>query len=350
MSEDAVAGVGLARAGEAAESDTSAIAVIRRHVAAGHWERALEAIARVQDPADLDMADEYRALCYVALRREADAVPVIDRLVLRNPLQAPRPQLPAAYAELYRAARRRLVPRLAQSSYSAARGSLDSRDYDAAIRQFQETLELIRSAEDQAALADLDLVASEFRVLAEQRQRLESAMRGPALQESTIATSEVDPGRLPVVSADAAPVAPLAASADGSDRPDGTPSGRTPDVTAVAAGAAPPPFTPIDRVHDATDAEVVPPVALRQTLPAWNPPWKQIRARSYSGRLVIVIAEDGTVESADIVQKSFASYDDELVRATADWRFEPARKRERAVRYRRSIDFVLRGDGDLAQR
>jgi hypothetical protein len=50
------------------------------------------------------------------------------------------------------------------------------------------------------------------------------------------------------------------------------------------------------------------------------------------------------------VQPSFAAYDDELLRAVNQWRYEPARKGERPVRYRRVIDFVLRGQDSVSPR
>ncbi|MGE0816955.1 MAG: energy transducer TonB [Vicinamibacterales bacterium] len=326
-------------AGAAAADD--ALNEARRLFTAGRYDRTLDALARVEDPAELDTADEYRALSLLALDREEEAGQVMERLVLRNPLQPPSPRLPARFGEVYRQTRHRLVPRLAQASYVAAKGSLGSRDFDAAVRQFEETLELIRSAEDRAALADLELVATEFRVLAQQRQRTDLQRAAPPLvpAEQVVPALALDPGWLPELRAEAPPIRPVVPDLGAVERP---------VADAVAHGPAP--FSPINRIHDATDGDVEPPAVIRQSLPAWNPPWKQVRARNYTGRLAIVVGEDGTVVSADILQESFASYDDELLRAVAEWRYEPARKRDRPVKYRRVIEFVLRGDSDLARR
>lgn len=336
--------VALVLAAPAARALDDPLAEARSLYAVSAYERTLAALSRVEDPVQLDDADRYRALCLLALNRDAEAERVIERLVLRNPLPDTtlRSRSPK-FGEVYRTVRLRLVPKLASATYTAAKASLDSSDYDAAIRQFEETLELVRAAEDRSALSDLELVASGFRQLAAQRLAADRGQLG-RFPRPEATTAAWDGLTLPALPADAAPVvAPPAAVVS------------PPVAPGIAADARRPterigrPFTPIARDYDSTDRDVVPPAVLRQTLPAWTPPWKLIRARTFTGRLQVIVGEDGSVADAEVIETSFAAYDDELLRATRDWRYEPARKGDRPVRYRRVIDFVLRGADEVAQ-
>ena len=97
------------------------------------------------------------------------------------------------------------------------------------------------------------------------------------------------------------------------------------------------------RVYDSTDVDVAPPTVLSQPLPPWTPPWPQLADRTFTGRLQIVVANDGSVESAAILQPSFSAYDERLLNAARQWRYGPAMKRDRPVSYRRVIEYVLTG-------
>lgn len=315
------------------------LAEARSLYAVSAYERTLEALSRVDDPVQLDDADRYRALCLLALNRDAEAERVIERMVLRDPLPDTtlRSRSPK-FGEVYRAVRLRLIPKLAEGTYAAAKASLESSDYDAAIRQFEETLELVRAAEDRPALSELELVASEFRQLAVHRAEADRRARGASLRPEATAAL-LDGSNLPALPAEAAPAVPVAP-------PGGTVTTADASLATERMGR---PFTPIARDYDSTDRDVLPPTVLKQTLPAWTPPWKALRARTFAGRLQVIVGEDGSVADAEVLEGSFAAYDDELLRATRDWRYEPARKGDRPVRYRRVIDFVLRGTDEVAQ-
>ncbi len=159
-----------APAGEPLRAADDPFSDVKQRYAAAAYEETLAALATLDDPALIDQVDEYRALCLLALHRDEEAERAIERLVLRDPLpleglnnRSPK------FATLYKSVRNRLVPRLASGSYSAAKASFDARDYSNALRQFDEALALLRSAEDPAALGDLTLLATEFRMLSEQR-------------------------------------------------------------------------------------------------------------------------------------------------------------------------------------
>ena len=343
------------------------------------YEETLVALAQLDDSVFIDQVDEYRALCLLALHRDAEAERAVERLVLRHPLpldglndRSPK------FTALYHSVRDRLLPGLANESYRAARASFEGKDYPAAARQFGESLELLRSAEVPAALRDWELLAKEFRVLAEQhmtsveRQPLtesapvttvavvsavapsESGPAPAARAESAIATSESGPTLAAVIESGGAlaGLAPAPAVAVASA---GAPSESGPAPAGVVASAAAPPlvatpFAPVPRVYDMADLDVTPPVVLDQTLPPWHPPLAHVARRTYTGRLQIIVGENGSVTSADILQPSFSTYDWLLLHAVKQWRYGPALKRGKPVQYRRIIDYVLSSDQKPVQR
>src|SRR6185436_8926850 len=107
------------------------------------YEEALAAMAHVDDLAVIDQVDEYRALCLLALHRDVEAEGAIERLVARHPLdlEGLNDHSPK-FTSVYRAARTRLVPGLANGVYRSALASFDAKDYSTAARQFGEALEL----------------------------------------------------------------------------------------------------------------------------------------------------------------------------------------------------------------
>ena len=105
----------------------------------------------------------------------------------------------------------------------------------------------------------------------------------------------------------------------------------------------PAPFTPVPRLYSADDTDVQPPVVIEQAMPRWTPPHELLRRRTFSGRVQIIIGVDGRVTSADVVRTSFNAYDDQVLRATKTWRYQPATKRGYPVEYRRTVDYTLNG-------
>jgi TonB family protein len=284
---------------------------VKQLYATAAYEETLVALAQFDDSPFIDQVDEYRALCLIALHRDADAEHAVERLVLHHPLplESLTDRSPK-FTVLYQTVRRRLLPGLANEAYSVAKASFEARDYSTAARQFSDALELLRSAEEPAALHDLELLANEFRGLAEER---------------------MTPG-------DPEPV------------PDSAPA---PAVVGAPASAPwiPPPFHPVPRLYDIADPDVAPPVVLVQALPPWNPPLAYVGRRTYTGQLRVVVGEDGRVTSADILQPSFGPYDELLLHAVKQWRYRPALKRGYPVQYRWIVDYVLKSaDQTSAQR
>ena len=84
----------------------------------------------------------------------------------------------------------------------------------------------------------------------------------------------------------------------------------------------------------------LPPVAINQALPLWNPP-SGLHARTYRGAIHIVIDETGAVSSAVIVRSINKMYDVELLEAARRWKFVPATLNEKPVRFLKIIDVAL---------
>jgi TonB family protein len=259
----------------------------------------------------VDQADEYRALCLIALQREPEAERVVERLVSRHPLpldglgdRSPK------FSALYQSVRQRLLPRLVTEVYASAKDSFERKDYSTASSKFDEVLELLRSAQRPAGLGDLELLAREFRALAEQR---------------VVPVETERP-------AESAPTAALNVDV-------------TRTMPAVPAG-----FVPVPRLYDITDVDVIPPVVLNQAMPAWSPLWPHLARRTFTGKLQIIVSEDGRVTAADILQPSFSAYDGALLGMVKQWRYQPAMKQDHPVQYRRTIDYVLKGSDPTTTR
>jgi TonB family protein len=282
------------------------------------YEEALLALVDVNDLDVIDQVDEYRALCLLALHRDAEAEDAIERLVARHPLQrdGQSDQSPK-FTSVYRAVRVRIVPGLANSAYRSALASFDAKDYSTAERQFGDALELLHSVDAPAARRDWEMLAAEFRVLAGLRS---APVEPPPVLESTPA---------PVLEWTPAPVLESPPAMVGS--------------SPAAEPVLPAPFAPVPRVYDKTDLDVTPPVEINRTMPPWNPPWPQVASRTYAGQLQLVIGKDGRVTSAEILQPSFSAYDWLLMRAVKQWQYAPALKRGVPVEYRQTFEYALRG-------
>jgi TonB family protein len=274
--------------------------VVRLYGAAA-YEETLASLDRLDYGTFGEKVDEYRALCFLALDRDLEAEEAMESLIGRRPQPLDGIGLrPPKFVALYGSVRRRLIPAVATAAYNRAKASLERRDFLEAAAAFAETSTLA-SGEGSEHLSDLRLLADEFRSLSEQQLYRAPA---PPLPEAVLATA------LPL------------------------PSFPPP----------PPPreFLPIARVYGPDDHDVKPPTVIDQTLPAWNFPKVWTRDRTFHGALIVVVDEDGTVASAEIARPSFFWYDERLLKAARRWRYRPAMKGDRAVQYRRVIEFTVR--------
>ncbi|HEV3059528.1 MAG TPA: energy transducer TonB, partial [Vicinamibacterales bacterium] len=116
-----------------------------------------------------------------------------------------------------------------------------------------------------------------------------------------------------------------------------------PSVNQPASMPASPP-APADppRIYTIADQDVVPPVAIEQTMPPWTPPLSSIRYQEFSGLLEVIVDEAGAVTSVAMVQHVNVLYDQLLTSAAKRWRYRPAMRNGKPVMYRKQMNIVLR--------
>ena len=94
-------------------------------------------------------------------------------------------------------------------------------------------------------------------------------------------------------------------------------------------------------VYTTLDKDVTPPVELERKVPAWNPP-SQLSWRWFRGVVEVVVDENGGVESARLVESLADFYDAGLLEAARSWRFKPAERNGRPVKYRKLVEITMR--------
>ena len=232
----------------------------------------------------------YRALCLVAVGNNAEAGRVIEAMILQDPLYRPSsddvpPRLRSAITD----ARKRLLPAIVQQSYLTAKTAFDRKDYPAAARGFTQVLAGlgdpdIENVASQPPLSDLKVLASGFNDLA--------------------AKAIVPPP---------APVAP-------------------PPAPAPARAVEQP-----ERVYSPSDTNVVPPITVRQAVPAY--PGRVLLGGSVV--IDIIIDPTGAVESAVVASPPNQAYDRLVLGATRTWQYQPATLNGTPVKYRKRIQLTL---------
>ena len=94
-------------------------------------------------------------------------------------------------------------------------------------------------------------------------------------------------------------------------------------------------------IYTALDFTVTPPVDVERALPPWNPPapysWRWFR-----GVVEVVVDEHGSVESARLVESVADFYDASLLEAARLWRFKPAQRDGRPVKFRNRVEVTMR--------
>ena len=233
--------------------------------AAAEYDKALAVAA----PLDTLEAQQYEALCLLALGRQADASATIEELVTDSPTFIPSPEdAPPRFVDLVTKIRQKMLPVIARRTFGEGRELYAEKRNDEAILRFSLVLKLLSDPAftDSSARQDLETLAQGF---------------------IDLATASA----VPVVAA--APPPPVEEPAP---------------AAAAPAVAAPP--------------KVTQPVALVQQVP---PMPLDIAARS-SPRLVVVVQIDGTgrVTSATIKESAHPRYDRMVSIAARDWRYTPA--------------------------
>src|SRR5262245_47167315 len=273
------------------------LAAARQLYASADYRNALDTLDRLAaanpPPQDRQSIDLYRTFCFVALGKTGEADEAITAMITRDPLYRPADsELPPRLRVMFSDRRKVVLPSVIQSKYADAKGAFERKDYKAAADGFTEVL---------SALSDPDMAGP--------------ASRSPLSDLRVLATGFND----------------LAARAI---KPQPVPQ---PEVT------TPPPEVPtittarMPKIFDSNDADVVPPVTMKQEIPRSSVP---ILAEK-TGVLFIVIDEMGGVESAIITEPLDRMYDRMLMAATKTWAYRPAMRGGVAVKYRKRIQVTL---------
>lgn len=256
------------------------------------YDDALAMLNRLHDGGAVDHRSVglYRALCFMALGKGPEADRAMEELILEDPLYRPAdadlsPRVRATFAGV----RRRLLPAVIQQRYGQAKAAYEKQDYEAAARGFSAVLDGLADPDAAAVaaqppLADLKMLATGFRDLS--------------------------------VKAAAPPPPPP-----------------PPAKPAEAAVVKLPP-----RVYVQEDANVVPPVVIRQDIPSFPP----IRPAATVGVVEIVIDETGRVASASMRTPLFPNYDRLVLTAAKAWQYRPATVDGVPVKFRKVIQLVLK--------
>ena len=87
-------------------------------------------------------------------------------------------------------------------------------------------------------------------------------------------------------------------------------------------------------------ARITPPLSVLQRIPQWRPT-SQEASQDYKGVLRLIIDRSGAVESVSMPTGTRPAYDQTLMRAARDWKFQPAQRQGRPVKYLKVIEIHL---------
>lgn len=294
-----VSGVAVLAPRTAAGQD--ALANAKGLYASAQYEEALSALNRVENASELAEADQYRALCLLALGRSDDARQVIQRIVEQNPSYEPsEAQMSPRVQETFRDVRRRVLPSIVKQEYADAKAAFADGEVERAKGRFERVVLHLDALDAMGSkdLGDLRILSNGFLDL------MNSASKAVAPPAPVTAARE------------AAPPAPVTAARE----------------------AAPPPSA--RTIHGADEPDVVSPVALSQVMPPWRPGRQE--TQTYEGVLTIVIDETGAVTEATVFGNLRLDYKELLKRAAGSWRFQPATRNGVPVKYRKLVAIRLR--------
>jgi TonB family protein len=243
---------------------------------------AYEDALTVLTPVDMPEAQQYKALCLLALGRTQDAAGAVEKLVTAQPMFEPSAQdAPPRFLTLVSDTKRKLLPSLAR-------------------RAFNEGREQFRNGSREEALVRFNLVMT----LTSDPSYKQSA---DADDLRTLAAGFID-----LAKATAPPPAP---------------------APAIAA-AAPEPSRSLD------PPEIVQPIVVKQFIP---PVPAEVGSQGNPVLSVrVVIGTNGKVTEALIQQPSHPLYDRLVLQAARDWTYQPAKMNGRPVTSEKVVTVQLR--------
>ena len=262
------------------------------------YEEALTVLASVEVPE----AQQYRALCMLALGRAQDARSAVELLVSTAPLFEPSSEdMPPRFLTLVTEAKTKLVPGIARETFNEGRDQFRSGDREQSLEKFALVLTLTETPgfNETSDAEDLRTLASGFIDLA---LAIAAARLEPKAADSTLAES-----KSPELKAPETLTAPTVAE------------------SAPAAGHS---------------MEVSQPVAIRQTIPAV--PSGIAGLGSPTAAVRVAIGPDGKVIAASMQQTSHPLYDRLVLQAAREWLYMPAMLNGRPVTSEKVVSIQLR--------
>ncbi len=254
--------------------------------------------------------EQGRAFCLLALDRGAEAQQAIELLLHLDPFFRPSAdEAPPKIRNVFRDVRRRALAGVLQEVYERAKQAYERKAYDEAVVGFGQVLALLDDPDlvlDAGPRADMRLVANAFADLAKA-----ASLPPPSTPPST------PPSAPPTGS-------PAPAGAAVADAP-AAPRGET--VPAGARGGA-----STEPLYDAASKDVTAPVPQRTDVPIPD----SLRRFLSIGDVVVelIVSATGAVESATVRQSPDAAFGAVVARAVMDWRYRPASRAGKPVRYR----------------
>ena len=257
----------------------------KAHYAAAAYEEALSTLTRIDAAPALNRVEleQYRAFCFIALGKMADAERAVASLVAADPRYVPSPTVASPKVlQLVSEMRRKELPGVARRLFDEGKAAYKDKDVTRAQRNFQLLLQVLDDPGLKGRPENEDL-----RVLAEGFVALLDSAAAPAPAPAAAPTTET------VV------------------RTSGTPA-------------------------------MEPPMAIQQTLPEWMPTDKISGSRDYVGSIKVTIGIDGRVKSAVMEKATHPIYDARVLQAAKSWLYKPATRNGEPVESEKVIAIQLK--------
>lgn len=333
-----------ARAQEPAPSPLQAGIALYASAAYDEALNALDAARQLDLALDDRVAlDQHRMLCLLALGRTAAADDAAARLLEAKPeFTLSAGDVSPRVRTMFDQARRRVLPGVVRRVYTEAKRAYDAGDFARARDGFTRLSDLLTDTHVVAAdpaFTDLGTLSAGFRQLSAAALERQSAKDVRPVPAATLHTASRMPSALPASAAMHAPAEAAAPAPSPAVAPELPPA--APVTTAAAAAVVSPPFTPLGIfTYDGRDKDVVPPVPISQDISGWWGARGEPSAGTPLGAVDLVVDESGAVVDVNIHQSVSRFYDTVLLMSAQRWRFRPATKDGRPVKYRRITNIV----------
>ncbi len=271
--------------------------------ASADYEQALQILSQLQGkgPATTEIS-ALQVFCLVALGKNDDAKKAIEAMVRVDPLYHPsEAQASPRVRSFYEGVRRPLLPDLVRQTYAGGKDAFDRKQMPVAATAFDRVIAMLDDMKDgdDQGVADLRTLASGFRDLA---------------KAATPTPPPPTPSPAPAAPAADTPAKDASAASPTSTRP------ATPAVQKTIFGPA--------------DKDVRAPIPVTLSTPPWRPENAIEAKMEYEGSLELLIGEDGSVISASLVKSVQPRYDPGLLQAAKSWKFQPAMRNGKPVKFR----------------